>query len=440
MTCLKSEEGTPRPTTTDTKFRLGVRRLRPHLSSTRVYAKMPAVVSQFSTEDLRSIFDYAAVGIAIRGLHGEWISCNEYLCDMLGYSRIELMQLTSVQLTPPDGRNAAVDYNERMIRGDIQRYSREKEYLHKSGRRIPVLINVTVIKDDNGRPSHIVSIIEDISEVVAARRILENYREKLLLDVETATAELKTAKDAAESASRTKSALLANMNHELRTPLNAIIGFSGLLSEKAENEKPISAETVCEYGRYINDAGNQLLDIINNILEISSLEDGRASMRLVPTMLSDLVDELLERLSPAAALSGVRIRTRLDTRMPRYMVEPVRLRQAIRSIIENAIKFSKSNGIIDIVLSQSESQTAIIAVSDNGIGIAKENLDEVFKPFFQADSKLSRRYNGTGLGLTLAKKFVEQHRGHIRITSNLGQGTTVEIQLPRVPELAPENL
>jgi PAS domain S-box-containing protein len=412
--------------------RIGVRRLRPHLSSTRVYAKMPAVVSQFSTEDLRSIFDYAAVGIAIRGLHGEWISCNDYLCDMLGYSRVELMQLTSVQLTPPDGHGIAVDYNERMIRGEISCYSREKEYVHKSGRRIPVLINVTVIKDEGGRPSHLVSIIEDISEVVAARRVFESYQDKFLLDVEKATLELKIAKDTAEAASRIKSALLANMNHELRTPLNAIIGFSELLAEGGVHAA--SSEKATEYSRFINEAGRQLLDVIDSILETARLDDGRSALRLVPTLLSDLISELVDRMLPVARQAGVRIRTCLDSRMPRYVVDPARLRHALRSVIENAIKFSKGDGVVDICLSQSDSQTAIISVSDDGIGIAKENLDEIFEPFFQADSRISRRYNGTGLGLTLAKKFVEQHCGCIRVESQLGHGTTIEIELPRVPE------
>jgi len=422
----------------ETAIRLGARRLRPHLSSTRLYAKMPAVVSQFSSEDLRSIFEYADIGIAIRGLHGEWISCNEHLCKMLGYSRFELMQLTSVQLTPPDQRDLASDYNQRMIRGEISRYSREKEYLHKSGRRLPVQINVTVIKDDAGRPSHIVSVIEDISDVVEARRILQDYQKKLVADVDTATAELKLAKDAAEMASRTKSALLANMNHELRTPLNAIIGFSELLASKnvaPSGSQPVTTES--EYASYINDAGHSLLEIINNILEIAKLEDGQSELTVRPECLNDLVTDVVDRLRPVAAQCGAQIRTYLNDELPRYLVDGSRIRYAIRCVVDNAIKFSKANGVVEVRLVGSPTGSALISISDSGIGLGHEHFDRVFEAFFQVDSSLARRHNGAGLGLTLAKKFVGQHGGSVTLTSELNLGTTVTIELPRTPSNVP---
>ncbi len=258
-----------------------------------------------------------------------------------------------------------------------------------------------------------------------------NFREMPASVSGEAGAALNAAKEAAEAANRTKAALFANMNHELRAPLNAILGFSEILADNAVGAQgPLQAARQSEFAGHLNSAGHQLLDIVESIFDLATIEENALDIRPSPTCLGGLVADVVARLQPLASQFGVQIRTDLDAELPNCSIDAARIRQALRSVVDNAIKFSNRNGIVTVRLSRASSGTAAITVSDTGVGISAADIAHVFKAFHHGDSFFTRRYDGAGLGLTYAKRFVEQHNGHITLSSEPNVGTTVTIELP----------
>jgi signal transduction histidine kinase len=245
--------------------------------------------------------------------------------------------------------------------------------------------------------------------------------------------ELKAAKDAAETAKRKITALLANMEHELRAPLNAIAGFSEILAGNAVGAGgPLQAARQIEFADHLTNASHQLIDIVESIFDLAKFEDNAGEFNPSPTSLDALIADVVARLQPLASPFGVQIRTDLDAGLPNLMIDAARIRQALRSVIDNAIKFSNRNGIVNVRLSRAASGNVVVIVSDTGTGVSRDDIAHVFQAFFHAGSSFTRRYVGAGLGLTYAKSFVEQHNGRIALASERNVGTTVTIELPFV--------
>jgi signal transduction histidine kinase len=249
------------------------------------------------------------------------------------------------------------------------------------------------------------------------------------------SAELNAAKNAAEAANRTKKALFANMNHELRAPLNAILGFSEiLLGNSVGVQGPLQFARQNEFANHLNNASHQLLDIVESILDLAKFGDTECEVQTAPTCLKGLVADVVARLQPLASQFCVQIRTDLDSELPKCAIDAARIRQALRSVIDNAIKFSNRDGIVNVRLSRTTSGTAVVTVSDTGVGIGRADVANVFREFHHGGSSLARRFDGAGLGLAYAKKFVEQHNGRITLASERNVGTTVMIELPLVTQ------
>ena len=260
-----------------------------------------------------------------------------------------------------------------------------------------------------------------------------NARAAPALVSDEANAALIAAKNAAKAANRTKAALLANMNHELRAPLNAILGFSEILADNTVvAHGPLQVARQTEFAGHLNNAGHQLLDIVESILDLATIEDEARDIRPSPTCLGGLVADVVARLQPLASQFGVQLRTDLDADLPNCAIDAARIRQALRSVVDNAIKFSNRNGIVTVAVSRSNAANAVVTVSDTGVGIGPADIADVFREFHHGDSSFTRRYDGAGLGLTYAKKFVEQHKGRITLASERNVGTTVTIELPFV--------
>ena len=231
-----------------------------------------------------------------------------------------------------------------------------------------------------------------------------------------------------DAANTAKSEFLANMSHELRTPLNAIIGFSDLMLSAAPD-----AFTQPEYVEYTSDirnSGMDLLKIVNDILDLSKVEAGHSELNEEPVDIPTVVRSIVQRLSVQAAEANLTVSLLLADNLPPLLADKLKLKQILINLLSNAIKFTPSGGMITVSADFSPEAGHLIKVSDTGIGLAPEDVKKVLLPFQQVDSSLSRKYDGTGLGLPLASSFAEMHGGTLKIASEVDVGTTVEIRFP----------
>ncbi|MEQ9641309.1 MAG: HAMP domain-containing sensor histidine kinase [Alphaproteobacteria bacterium] len=240
--------------------------------------------------------------------------------------------------------------------------------------------------------------------------------------------ELRLAKEQAETANFTKSKFLANTSHELRTPLNAIIGFAEMLH--SEMFGPLGSARYVGYARDIHASGQHLLGIINDLLDLAKIEAGRFELREGTVALTAIVEASLRLVAAHAAHNGQTLRSDLPADLPTLWADDRILTQVLVNLLSNAIKFTARGGEIVIAARADPSTGVELSVTDNGIGIAAADIDVALTPFGQVDAAFNRRYQGTGLGLPLAKHLVELHQGSLSIDSNPGIGTRVRVQLP----------
>ncbi|MEE9519763.1 MAG: ATP-binding protein, partial [bacterium] len=256
------------------------------------------------------------------------------------------------------------------------------------------------------------------------------HTEELERRVEERTQELLEANRQLEAASRHKSEFLANMSHELRTPLNAIIGFSEILLDESVGED-LAPEERKEFLGNIVGSGRHLLRLINDILDLSKVEAGRMELHPEEFAVASVINGVLNTIKPLAAKKEIAIEVAVDPTGPLLVADPGKVRQILYNLLSNAIKFTPERGQVGLRASRDGGE-ALFAVWDTGIGIKPENQAGIFAEFQQVESTTSRQYEGTGLGLTLAKKFVELHGGRIWVESEPGKGSTFTFTLPLV--------
>ncbi|SMF16440.1 PAS domain S-box-containing protein [Tistlia consotensis] len=243
----------------------------------------------------------------------------------------------------------------------------------------------------------------------------------------------------AEQASRAKSQFITNMSHELRTPLNAVIGFSEIMSTEAFG--PLGSERYRDYARDIRKSGEHLLSVVNDILDIGRIEAGELALKEDETSLGELVEHARKLVAPAAERRAIRIDVELLDQ-PSLLGDPAKLRQVLINLLSNAVKFSNDGGRVLVAAHRRADGSLAIQVADQGIGIAKADLARIWQPFVQADGSLARRYEGSGLGLPIARGLTELHGGSLGLVSEPGVGTTVTVSLPagRLRELDAQSL
>lgn len=244
--------------------------------------------------------------------------------------------------------------------------------------------------------------------------------------------ELTAAAAAAEAQSRDKSQFLASISHELRTPLNAIIGFSDIIKTEAKHQLE---KTYQAYLEDIHASGKHLLSLINDILDYSKAEAGKLQLEWAETDANKVIRNSLRMVLPRAETAQVTLVEDIPSHHLVVVTDPKKLKQVLLNLLSNAVKFTPAGGAVrchaweDVV-----EKTIVIQVRDTGIGIAPKDISKVMTPFGQVDSALSRKYEGTGLGLPLSKKFVEAMGGHFAIESELNVGTTITITVPKQPK------
>ncbi|HUB95072.1 MAG TPA: ATP-binding protein, partial [Stellaceae bacterium] len=240
-------------------------------------------------------------------------------------------------------------------------------------------------------------------------------------------AALLRAKEEAELASRSKSEFLANMSHELRTPLNAIIGFADIL--RGEIFGPLGDLRYVDYAADIRDSGIHLLNLINDVLDVSKIEFGKVELAEEAVDVVGVVEASVRLMRDRAHTAGLTLSHAMPTSLPPVRCDEMRLKQILLNLLSNAVKFTPAGGRVTIRAALTDEGLGI-TVEDTGIGIAADDLAKALRPFGQIDSRLNRKYQGTGLGLPLAKSMIEMHGGRLQLDSTPGMGTQATVWLP----------
>jgi signal transduction histidine kinase len=249
------------------------------------------------------------------------------------------------------------------------------------------------------------------------------------LEQDARAGHLRVAKEAAEAADRTKSQFLANMSHELRTPLNAIIGYSEMLQEMARDD---GVDSFIPDLEKITSAGKHLLELINDILDLSKIEAGKMTLSVDKFAVAPLIQQVVGTVHPLVQKNGNTLEVSDTSNLGEMVADPMRIRQCLLNLLSNASKFTEK-GTIRLTVERVQHQDrgwVIFRVSDTGIGMTPEQLQRLFKPFTQADASTTRKYGGTGLGLTISLKFCQMMGGDITAESEAGKGSTFTIYLP----------
>lgn len=355
-----------------------------------------------------TIFDSCAEAIMVCDAQSRITAVNPAFCQITGYSPAEI-----------EGRNPRVMGSGRQNREFYsamwaeldQRGNWQGELWNrrKNGEIYPLWLSIALIRGEGGAIEKYVSIFADITERKRAER------------------ELMESRLAAEEANRAKSHFLANVSHEFRTPLNAILGFSELLLIEGEGDGLSVRHR--EYAANIHDSGQHLLELVNDLLDLSKLEAGKWVLHPVLFAVTPLVHECARLLQADAETLGIRIGFKTDRAPPALHADQRAVRQCLLNLLSNAVKFTEAGGQIMIEVAADGPMT-LIRVSDSGIGIDEKDIPRLTHPFEQVDSNQARPSKGTGLGLAVVHSLVDLHGGRMDISSVLGKGTTVTIALP----------
>jgi len=365
-------------------------------------------------EELRSLFDLSAIGMAKVSSEGRYLRVNRKYCQMLGYSEQEMLDLTLYDVTHPDDREASVAIVHSSFNGEPEEYTIEKRYVRKDGEIIWALINWTIIRDMEGHPLHSVANIQDIT----ARKHAEAEREELLLSE-------RAARETAEAATRSKDEFLAVVSHELRSPLNAILGYAALLRYGG-----MDAQEVTHAVEVIERSGKAQAHLIDDLLDTARIISGKLRLVVGPVDLVSVIEESVQTIRPAAEAKGVLLGANLPSEIGQITGDSVRLQQIVWNLLSNAIKFTPQGGRVEARLERVDPHIRI-TVSDTGKGISPDFLPYVFNRFHQSDTSSVRRHGGLGLGLALTKYLVELHGGTIEAESaGEALGATFKVTLP----------
>ncbi|WP_439813571.1 ATP-binding protein [Zavarzinia sp. CC-PAN008] len=365
--------------------------------------------------ELRQLFDHATEGIYRSALNGRILRASPAMARMHGYDdESHMMALRDTDRRPwfIDPERARVFF-ETLLRDGVVRGFESEVCRRHTGERFWAMENAWLVRDAEGNPTFFEGTVQDVTE----RRTVETN--------------LRRAQADAEQSSRTKSSFLANMSHELRTPLNAIIGFSEVL------EAGIAGPLTPRQAEYVGDvltSGRHLLEVINDILDLSKIEAGHLDLAEQHLDLEELLEDCTAMLQPLAARKGIAVVTphQGDPTQagPSLLADQHRLRQMLLNLLSNAIKFTDPGGRVTLGWHRRGDGGLSLAVSDTGQGMSAEEVEVALIPFRQVDAALSRRHEGTGLGLPLVKILVERHGGTLEIESVKDRGTCVTLNFP----------
>jgi PAS domain S-box-containing protein len=373
-----------------------------------IVSKKESEEALFESEELfRTAFENAAIGVCLLSTEGMFVNVNSTFCNMLGYSRDEIMQMPFNQITFSADRQIGTSFLQELNKRELNSVNFEKRYVHKLGYIVWVNISTGLVYSPKKKSQYFVSYVQDITE-------RKKSEEQLLI-----------AKKKAEESDNLKTAFLHNISHEIRTPLNAIVGFSALLAD------PLTvSEKRSRYSDIIVKSSDQLLSIISNIINISTIEAGQERLLIKDFNLNSKCRLLTEQFSVKA--NNQKILFECNTALSDYEAniksDETKLVQVLTNLLDNAFKFTKQGHIYFGY--ELKDNYIEFYVEDSGIGIHSDMHQNIFKRFRQVENHATRLYGGSGLGLSIAKAYVELLGGKISLLSEPGKGSVFNFTIP----------
>jgi PAS domain S-box-containing protein len=345
---------------------------------------------------------------------------------ILGWTGKDLLSKPYLEFVHPDDRKATSIESGRLQNGEST-FAFENRYLCKDGAYKWILWNAVSIPEQH--------LIYAVGREITERKHSEQEQHRLRLDLESANRELELRNREVEHTTRMKSKFLANMSHELRTPLNAIIGFSDLLAEGTAGTLNSKQQ---RFVNHIKQGSGHLLQLINDILDLSKIEAGQLEIRCENFSIEDAIPEVLSNIRPLAMAKSIDVQQHLEPNQTVF-ADRVRFKQILYNLLSNAVKFTPKNGKITVVCAAQRNMVCI-SVTDTGIGIRPEDQAVIFEEFRQVGSTAGIPEEGTGLGLAITKRLVERQRGQIFVESGMGTGSRFTFTLPAGAQLCADQV
>ncbi len=361
-----------------------------------------------SEQRFRNIFNNVPIGVVYTDLRGNVLHTNPRFCELTGYTADELLGMPSLDFTHPDDVLQDADLSRQLVTGEIPMYRRNKRYIARDGHTLWVQSTVSLLRDEQGQPRRIVGAVEDITEHLQL-------------------AEAQQARAAAEASNHAKSDFLSRMSHELRTPLNAMLGFAQLLD--LDKRHPL-AEAQRPWVGQIQHAGWHLLEMINDVLDLSRIESGNVRLVIEPLELSTLLSGTLPLVEQEARKRGIRISHELAPGAVRVLGDATRVKQILTNLLTNAVKYNADQGRIHVATRLIATEVEI-SVTDTGLGMTPAQMGELFQPFNRLGRERSSQ-EGTGIGLVISQRLAELMGGSLRARSVTGEGSVFILSLPTV--------
>jgi PAS domain S-box-containing protein len=358
---------------------------------------------------LQSIAESSADAIVTTDMQGRITYCSPGTVELMGERALEVLGERGAAYYRGGLEEARTLMQRLQTEGRIRNY--ETAIRAQGGRWVEVSSSLSLLRDAQGAVIGTLAIFKDITEHKRAERALQE------------------AKDAAEAANLAKSTFLANMSHELRTPLNAIIGYSEMLLEEVED--PGAADLRSDLQK-IRNAGKHLLQLINDVLDLSKIEAGKMALSLETFAIVSLLRDIVTTTQPLAEQRANTLRVRCPDDLGSMHADLPKVRQVLLNLLSNACKFTE-HGTITLAAARNMRDGVpwiTFRVTDTGIGMSAAQMRYLFQPFVQADASTTRKYGGTGLGLAISQRFCQMLGGEITVESTVGQGSTFTVKLP----------